>query len=176
MFPPGLGTYPVRQLENAEDLRFDPAPSGFASVKAISEVLERLYAEGFSPAIRSLVNPEIARALRSMHPMRTSRMAWSERITPGLSWAPCVATWFRPFKASEESRRDKPWYQLERATADFWGHMWTTGRVFRDQYAEVVFGQMYANWPFKPATGRKEGHHHEHACQVQGDECVQECD
>lgn len=130
-----------------EDLRFDPAPAGFDNVKKLSEALERLYAQWGSPAVRAVVNPGIARQMRALHPMRASRMVWSERATPGLAWMPWLAAWLDRLGAPDSARAQNPWYRLERAGAEAVGEAWTTWRTLRDLWAEVVFTQAYATWP-----------------------------
>lgn len=133
------------EARRVEDLALDPSPAGFSNVKALSDMLESFYARWISPAVRTAVNPSLAREQRALHPMRLSRMAWAERNVPALALAPLVAAWLKPFKAEPSTRADNPWYRLERFAAESVGNGWTTWRMLRDLGAEAAFNLAYAN-------------------------------
>jgi hypothetical protein len=135
------------EARRVEDLQFDPAPAGFDSVKALSDVFERVYAQWGSPTVRAIVPPEIARQWREAHPMRASRKVWSERVAPALAWLPWATAWLGQLGAEDPKRVDNPWYRLERAGADAVAQALTSWRTLRDLLAEMVFTLTYAAWP-----------------------------
>lgn len=137
----------IFEVRRIEDLQFDPAPAGFDAVKALSDVLERAYAQWVSPAIKASMLPEVARQWRAAHPMRVSRMLWSERISPELAFLPWVKAGLEQLSAENSKRADNPWYRLERIGADAVAEAWTSWRTLRDLWAEMVFIQTYAAWP-----------------------------
>lgn len=122
-------------------------------MKALSEVLERLYAQWGSPAVRAVVLPEIARRWREAHPMRVSRKLWSERSVPALAWLPWTKAVLERLGAADPERAHNPWYRLERTSADAVAEAWTSWRTLRDLWAEMVFAQTYAEWPALNVNG-----------------------
>ncbi len=135
------------EARRVEDLQFDPAPAGFESVKVLSDVLERAYAQWVSPSVSASIPPEVGRQWRAAHPMRVSRMLWSERMTPMLAWLPWARAGLAQLQAKDLNRADNPWYRLERVGADTAAQAWITWRTLRDLWAEVAFTQTYAAWP-----------------------------
>jgi hypothetical protein len=127
-----------------EDLQIDPAPAGFADVKLMSDVLERWYAAWWAPLIRAAVTPAAAKLGRSLHPMRLSRMVWSEQITPAMSLAPVALASLKTLGAPDENRHDNPWYQWERLGMDMVTDAWTAWRRWRDVGAELLFASTFA--------------------------------
>jgi len=128
-----------------EDLPFDANPPGFAKVQALSEATERAYAQWVSPWIRVAVTPESARLLRDLHPMRVSRQAWSEKVTPALAALPRMLQWLDGWNAQDSNRTENPWYRFERAGADACAQAWESWRTARDLWAELAFEQAYAD-------------------------------
>ncbi|WP_241517168.1 DUF3141 domain-containing protein [Roseateles puraquae] len=156
--PPSPEASPAARFEarRIEDLTFEPAPAGFDSVRAMSEALERLYAQWVSPVIQAAVSPGVARLLRPLHPMRASRMAWSERAIPVLAWMPWAAAALGRFGAPDASREQNPWYRLERAGAEGVGEALAAWRIQRDLWAEALFTQTYATWSSPSVSSNKE--------------------
>jgi hypothetical protein len=128
-----------------EDLPFDPGPAGFDKVQAVSEAMERAYAQWVSPWVRMAVTPDGARQLRTLHPMRLSRQVWSDKVVPSLAWLPWTLQWLEHWGARAPDRAANPWYRLERMAADAWAQALESWRTSRDLWAEIVFQQAYAN-------------------------------
>ena len=68
-----------------EALRFDYPADAFDKVRALSEWNERMYATFVSPWVRALATPWSAELLKWSHPMRASRLAFSEQLAPWMS-------------------------------------------------------------------------------------------
>ncbi|SCK20491.1 Poly(3-hydroxyalkanoate) synthetase [Variovorax sp. HW608] len=164
------------EARRVEDLQFDPAPAGFDNVKAVSDGLERIYAQWVSPAVKAVMRPEIARPWRAAHPMRASRMLWSERAVPALAWLPWASDCLERLGAADPKRANNPWYRLERAGADAVAQAWTSWRTLRDLWAEWTFEQTYAVWPSfqvgrDGAILNKASSTPSHSCGHQSHEC-----
>ncbi len=127
-----------------EELPFDPEPAGFERVRAISEELERAYAQWVSPLVRMTVTPASAQLLRTLHPMRSSRQIWSERTMPALALLPWTLQCLEQAGARDPERASNPWYRWERSNADAWEQALESWRTSRDFWVETVFEQLYA--------------------------------
>ncbi|RTL46319.1 MAG: DUF3141 domain-containing protein [Burkholderiales bacterium] len=151
---PAADSAPQARFEarRVEELQFDPEPAGFENVRAMSDHLERAYSQWVSPAVKAVVPPGSARSWRAAHPMRASRMLWSEKVSPALAWLPWLNDCLEGLEAADPKRADNPWYRLERSGADAVAQAWTSWRTLRDLWAEWAFDQAYAAWPsFKDA-------------------------
>lgn len=66
------------------DIRFPYAQASFENVRAISEQNEALYKAFVSPWVTALANPLSAEMLKWLHPMRSSRYLFSEKLNPWM--------------------------------------------------------------------------------------------
>jgi hypothetical protein len=141
--PNGL---PGAQFEprRLEDIQFETSPERFEKVNAMSQRLDRLYATWVSPMVRMWATPQSAHWIEQMHPMRTSRMAWSERAVPALSLLPWLAYGFMESGAQDAGRETNPWYRMERMCGESMERGIESWRVTRDLAAELLFEKMYA--------------------------------
>jgi hypothetical protein len=127
-----------------EEIDFEPTSAAFARVESLSRRLDDLYTTWGSPLVRKWSNRETALWVERMHPMRTSRLAWSERVFPLLSLLPWLATSLEQAGGKDGQREANPWYRMERTLADAQAQSIESWRVMRDLAAELVFERMYA--------------------------------
>ncbi len=85
--------YKVRfEDRRVEDIRFDYPREAFEKVRMVSEWNEWMYSNFVSPSVQALVAPlGAATWLKWLHPMRVSRYAFSERISPGMAAVAALA-------------------------------------------------------------------------------------
>lgn len=126
-----------------EDLPFDFQPRGFDRVEAVSQQLDALYSFWMSPWVRALATPASARMLESLHPMRSSRMFWSDRLNPVFAFLPLIREALEEVGARDEGRQSNPWYRAERALADTVKQTLKDWRVMRDSATEITFASLY---------------------------------
>jgi hypothetical protein len=136
--------YAVRfQDRQVEDLRFPHQDAAFERVRAVSEMNEAFYRTFVSPWVRAVANPWIAESLKWLHPMRTSRYAFSEAFNP---WMRGVAVLADAISKSRSSLpEDHPLVEKER---DLIGHVSDaieSARKVRDSAFEQTFGVLYGN-------------------------------
>lgn len=127
-----------------EDIRFETSPASFERVDALSNGLDQLYTQWLSPLVRMWATPESARWMDQLHPMRTSRMAWSEQFSPSLALLPLLGEGLKESGAEDIGRATNPWYLLERTLADSTTQAIESWRVTRDLGAELMFERIYA--------------------------------
>ena len=129
--------------------------SDLANVRLLSELNAATYALFVSPWVTAMSNPISATALKWAHPMRVSRMAFSEQLNP---WMKLVHT-----MADDISKKrtplpdDAPGIMAERAAMDAVGQQIKSARILRDQamaaFFEMIFGT--ANDP-APVDGQSD--------------------
>jgi hypothetical protein len=143
----GDATHARFEPRRLEDIEFEPSPAGFKSVAALSRQLDQLYATWVSPLVRSWVTPATAHWMEQLHPMRTSRLAWSDQALPWLSLLPWLARNLDDAGARDARRDANPWYRMERGLADSQAHAVESWRVTRDLLAELMFELAYSPGP-----------------------------
>lgn len=135
-------------------LRFEPrdvsdigkkrtVETAFERAKEISEMNEAAYSTFVSPWLSAMVTPFSAEILKRMHPMRVSRMMFSERFNPWMKlvhyWADAIGETRVPLGA------DDPRIVAERAAFDGIGEQIRSRRILRDQAKarafEAIFGR-----------------------------------
>lgn len=127
-----------------EDIHFEISPASFGRVEALSRQLDQLYSNWAAPLVRIWANPQLAHWMEQMHPMRTSRMAWSDQAMPALSLLPPLAQALKDSGAEDPAREANPWYQMERTFSDSAAQAIESLRVMRDLSAELIFERMYS--------------------------------
>lgn len=131
------------ESQRIEDLPFEPRPAAFERVDEVSRQLDGLYSQWLSPLIQQLGTSATARWLKAWHPMRTSRLMWSDRVMPGAAALPWLAWTIQTLGLNDEDRASNPWYQAERSAADAVGKSIETFRHLRDRSAEMMFQNLY---------------------------------
>ena len=134
--------YSVRFEERlVEDLAVAPRNAVFERVREISELNEATYRTFVSPWVRATATPWTSAMLRWLHPMRASRLVFSERLNPAMAAVEALA------RATETSRVEtpegSPYAQAEAALSEAIEHGVEAGRRFRDTMAEASFEQLY---------------------------------
>ena len=138
--------YKVRFEERrVEDIRFDYPRDAFERVRAVSEWNEWVYSSFVSPWVRGFANPMVAVSLKWLHPMRMSRYAFSERVSPWMAAIAPLAAQARADRRPAEAVN--PYLQIERSasrqissTLDLW-------RFAADQWNERLFALLYGPGP-----------------------------
>lgn len=134
----------ARFLERkVEDIAFDFQPRGFDRVEALSMQLDALYTAWASPWVQAFTTPASARLLERLHPMRTTRLMWAERLNPTLSILPWMLGTLEACGARDAERGANPWYRAERAVADAVAQLLKDGRIVRDTSNELTFECLY---------------------------------
>ena len=131
------------EARRLEEIHFDANPPGFERVQALSERLDALYSAWLSPAVQTAAAPMLALGMERLHPMRTSRLVWSERMLPMLAMLPWLRTALDAGGMRDAQRDANPWYVAERAVAHTTEQAIESWRIARDQWAEEAFKRLY---------------------------------
>lgn len=124
-----------------EDVSFPYPRSSFENVKYVSERNEFLYRSFISPWVQMIANPYLSAALRWMHPMRTSRYIFSERIMPWMIPIEILAD--AVSKNRHALSEEHPFIVQERKLIDAISAFWEVARKLRDTSQERVFETVY---------------------------------
>ncbi len=135
--------YKVRfEPRDVADLRHDVPTEAFEKVARLSEANETFYSAFVSPWVRLMTSPASAEMLKWMHPMRTSRLMFSERFNP---WMHLVRQTAENIAESRKPLdRDDPMLARERATLEAVGDAIERARVARDAGFERTFRTLYS--------------------------------
>ncbi len=134
--------YKVRfEPREVSDLACEVPEQAFDTVRRVSEINEAFYATYISPWVRLMTTPASAEMLKWMHPMRTSRLMFSERFNPWMglirSTAERVAETRVPLDA------DDPMMRRERAAISAVADAIERARIARDATCERTFRTLY---------------------------------
>lgn len=116
--------------------------SDFAAVSRLSELGTEFYDLMLRPAVRTFVTPQIAQAMRQLHPLRLQRAAISDRnplVVPIAIAAHVVGGGRKP------ADNDNPFVQIERLCADVAGQTLDIFRDIRDAWCELLFQAIYGS-------------------------------
>lgn len=135
--PPSV-RFEERQVEQ---IQFAYPVQSFEKAQRLSEWNERLYSTLISPWVRSVGNPLAADVLKWLHPMRASRIAFSEQINPWM----VPVRFLAPFVQQSRQPADdaNPYVQMERHMSDTISHGLDAYRTVRDAASEQLFAVMY---------------------------------
>ncbi len=129
------------EQRRVEDIRYESSPEAFGKVRKISEFNTDMYQAYVSPWVRALVTPWSANLLKQLHPMRTSRYLYSERINPWMAGVAALARFAR--QSRQPTTADNPFTQLERTTSEQIAGSLDAFRQIRDGAYEFLFHQLY---------------------------------
>ncbi|QIE47718.1 DUF3141 domain-containing protein (plasmid) [Pseudohalocynthiibacter aestuariivivens] len=134
--------YKVRfKPRDVSDLAHEVTEQAFEAVRGVSEINEAFYSTFVSPWVRLMTTPASAEMLKWMHPMRTSRLMFSEKFNPWLGLVRLAA------EAVAETREplapEDPMIVLERATIAAVGEAIERARIARDATSERTFRTLY---------------------------------
>lgn len=127
-----------------EDIPFEVPALAFQKVDQLSARLDEWYAQVLSPVVRYVSTDQLARWMERAHPMRTTRLAWSQEAVPALQALPGLVEALRVLGAQDAERASNPWYRMERTLADAAVRTVESWRVMRDMTAELAFELAYA--------------------------------
>ncbi|MFC4172415.1 DUF3141 domain-containing protein [Microvirga sp. GCM10011540] len=143
----GSGEVTIEE-RRVEDLSFGYPRRSFERVRETSEANEAAYRSFVSPWIRAAVTPWSAAMAEALHPMRVSRMMFSETVSPWMQGMRMLAAMQQehtvlppenPFKAAETA-----WFgDVTR--------MVEAGRRIRDAWAERLFETAFGGEVLCPA-------------------------
>ncbi len=136
--------YAVRYEERqVEDLKFPNQDAAFERVREVSEVNEAFYRTFISPWVQAVTNPWIAETLKWLHPMRTSRYAFSEAFNPWMLGVALLADVIS--KNRSPLPEDHLLVKKERALIGQVSDAIENARKVRDSVYEKTFGVLYGN-------------------------------
>lgn len=123
------------------DIRFEYPRHAFERVRSVSEANEALYRTFVSPWVRAAATPWSAAMLKWLHPMRTSRLIFSEAVNPWMAPVAAMAAAVR----TERRRLDAkdPAIQTERELLGATTKALTIAREQRDGLFESLFTGLY---------------------------------
>ncbi len=117
------------------------ASSALADVKRLSELNEAAYSLFFSPWVSAMSNPLSAEILRQSHPMRLTRMAFSEQYNPWMRLVHDMADAIGPNRNPLPA--DDPGLVAEREAIEAVGERVKSARMARDQATAAVFALLF---------------------------------
>ena len=135
--------YKVRfESRKVSDLEQYVPQEAFATVRRVSEVNEAFYSTFVSPWVRLLTTPASSEMLKWAHPMRTSRLIFSETYNPWMriirQMADNISETRTPLKD------DHPLIARERAALAVVGKAIEQARIARDASYERMFQTIYS--------------------------------
>ena len=126
----------------------------FAAAARLSQTNEALYETLLAPRIRALVRPEMAQAMRSLHPNRLRFSLFSDQ-NPLMNAVEPLA------KAAREDRKpvsaDNPFLALETAASSLIASSLHNWGVLRDAATEAMFFSLYGSPAFAALMGIEPG-------------------
>lgn len=131
------------EARKVSDLKHEVPEQAFENVERVSKFNEAFYSTFVSPWVRLMTTPASAEMLRLMHPMRTSRLMFSENYNP---WMRLVRQTARSIaKTRVPLAPDNSMIQRERAATAAVGDAIERARVARDATYERTFRTLYGN-------------------------------
>ena len=129
------------QERDVSEIQFPYPEKSFEKVQALSEQNEALYKAFVSPWVSALSNPFTSEALKWLHPMRASRIMFSEKLNP----------WMTPIKMLipmvERDRSpvtdDNVFVQGERTASAVVVSALKSYQQYRDAASETIFAKVF---------------------------------
>ena len=109
----------------------------------VSRIGESIYSTFVSPWVRAMTTPASAAAIEAMHPMRWTKMMFSEQFNPWMGMVKATAEGLRDTR--DPLPDDAPEIVAERALIAGTGDAITTLRRARDAWVRQAFLGIYAN-------------------------------
>ncbi|WP_448325988.1 DUF3141 domain-containing protein [Sulfitobacter sp. M13] len=125
------------------DLKHDVPEQAFEKVEQVSKINEAFYSTFVSPWVRLMTTPASAEMLRLMHPMRVSRLMFSESYNPWMQFVRQTATSIAETRVPLEP--DNSMIQRERTAISAVGDAIERARIKRDATYERTFRTLYGN-------------------------------
>ncbi|MFP3566059.1 DUF3141 domain-containing protein [Paraburkholderia sp. SIMBA_030] len=141
--------------------RVDEAP--FEAVERISELNQRAYEFFVQPFVQAMSNETTATLLRTFHPLRAQRWAFSD-LNPWFAWLGPAADAVR---ANRHGEGDNPLRQFERYGSEIISASLDFYRAMRDAATESGFFSLYGNMSSVYQGGRNDAR--QQAVQMKAD-------
>ena len=122
----------------------------FAAAARLSEIYLALYRAFAQPAVRALVTPPLAEAMRRMHPLRLSYEAFGPR-NPWLAWTQDAADRVR--EARRPTKPGNPLVAVQAALSQQIVDGFETWRLGAERFAEDAFHAIYGTPALQAALG-----------------------
>lgn len=124
-----------------EQIHYAYPEQSFEKVLAVSEWNELFYKTAISPWVTAFANPLSAEMLKWLHPMRTTRAVFSEKLNPWMlpvaALAPAVGN------ARTAVHDSNKFVELERASSALISQVLDSYRQIRDTASEELFKAIY---------------------------------
>ena len=111
------------------------------NVRRVSEMNEAAYSLFVSPWVRAMTTPASAEALKRLHPMRLTRMAFSESFNPWMGLVRSMAEGIGENRTALPA--DDPGIVAERAVLESVGEQIEAARKRRDSATAALFGLIF---------------------------------
>jgi len=131
------------KAREVSDLAQDVPQQAFDHVQRVSQRNEAFYSTFVSPWVRLMSTPASAEMLKWMHPMRGSRLMFSEKFNPWMQLVRQTAETISETRTPLD--RDDPMIQRERAAVDAIGDSIERARIARDASYERTFRTLYGD-------------------------------
>ena len=126
-----------------EQIHYAYPEQSFEKVRAVSEWNEMIYKNAISPWITALANPLSAEMLKWLHPMRTSRLLFSEKFNP---WMRPIAAWSPAVRHARMAVGDtNQFVGIEHSISSLISRLLDGYRQLRDTANEELFKTMYGS-------------------------------
>jgi len=129
------------EARKVSDLAQEVPEQAFDKVRRVSEMNEAFYSTFVSPWVQLMTTPASAEMLKLMHPMRTSRLMFSERYNPWMRLVRQTADSIAETRVPLEP--DDPLMVRERAAVEAVGNAIERARIARDAKDERTFTALY---------------------------------
>lgn len=126
-----------------EQIRYNAPGKSFEKVQELSERNELLYRHIASPWISAFANPLSAQVLKWLHPMRLSKLVYSEKLFPWMMPVAAMADAVRSSRVQmAEPNALAEWEQQANRVAE---HVLDGYRQVRDAWSEQLFRLLYGD-------------------------------
>jgi len=125
-----------------EDIAHHYNHKSFERVRQVSEFNDKFYSEWGSPFVQIISNPLAARAMRWLHPMRTTRYMWSQWLNPAMWGIAAIAPYVREHRLQTASEGFLP--MMESKTSKLITDGLNKLNDAIDEVAEETFHQLYS--------------------------------
>jgi len=126
---------------DVKDLVFPQQTEAFERARDVSRLNEAIYKTVVSPFVQAASNPWTAQMAKWMHPMRTSRMMFSQNINPWMYGVEILAGTIRANRSA--LGKDHPLIKREHENLAAISAAIKSARKLRDNTQEQAFGFMY---------------------------------
>lgn len=126
-----------------EDLDYEYPQEAFERVGRVSEFNETMYSTFVSPWVQAAANPFSSKLMKWMHPARTSRYLWSEKINPWMAGVAALASIVEQNR--EKAPPESTFREMERMNFERIFGATKHAREARDQFHEQTFDHIYGS-------------------------------